>query len=174
MRHVFFSVWPNNYYIIDAPSHRKYISEVLSKLIWADIALIVVSVKENQFDTAFYKWQLKEHVMLCKGSCIDNVIVVMNDINLVGCGRKSFDLIRKKAKKVFENSSFSWQLVSFVPCSNKQDQDTFNPYHNSWHHGYFLLKCIESKYLFYIMIKAFWVLWAVLKIIFVEQRLSKT
>lgn len=42
-------------------------TKVLSKIIWPDIAIVVVSAKENQFNATFHEGQLKEHVLLCKG-----------------------------------------------------------------------------------------------------------
>ena len=53
--------------IIDAPGLKQYITKVLSKIIWPDIAIVVVSAKENQFNATFHEGQLKEHVLLCKG-----------------------------------------------------------------------------------------------------------
>ena len=57
---------------------------LFQKMVKADIAILVVSAKENQFDAVFNKGQLKEHVLLCKGLAIDNTIVAVNKMDLVG------------------------------------------------------------------------------------------
>ena len=35
------------YYVIDTPGHREYIPEPLSKIVWADINKLAVSIKKN-------------------------------------------------------------------------------------------------------------------------------
>ena len=52
---------------MNAPEHRQYIPEALSKTVWADIAILMVSTKVNQFDPALHDGELKEHVLLCMG-----------------------------------------------------------------------------------------------------------
>lgn len=60
-------------FIIDAPWHRQYLPKVHFKVISGDISILVVSAKENQFDAAFHKRQLKEHVLLRKVPGIANI-----------------------------------------------------------------------------------------------------
>ena len=73
-----------------APGHVQYIPEGLSKIILADLALVVVYLKENLIDATFHNGQLKEHVLLCKISGIDNNIVAVNKMDLVGWSKESF------------------------------------------------------------------------------------
>lgn len=82
-------------YIMDIPVHRHYIPETFSNIISTDVAMLVISEKENQFDVAFHKRQLKQHVLLSKGSFIDNIIVAMNKMDVMGREKESFDSIEK-------------------------------------------------------------------------------
>ena len=52
------------------------------------IEFVVVSTKENQINAGFHKEQLKGHVFLCMGSGIDNIIVAIIKIDLVGWLKK--------------------------------------------------------------------------------------
>ena len=40
--------------------------------------MLEVPAKENQFNAVFHIRKLKEHVLLCKGSGIDSIIVAVN------------------------------------------------------------------------------------------------
>ena len=46
-------------YIMDIPVYRQYIPQAFPNVISTDIAMLVISEKENQFDVAFHKRQLK-------------------------------------------------------------------------------------------------------------------
>ena len=48
------------------------------------IEFVVVSAKENQINGGFHKEHLKGQVFLCMGSGIDNIIVAIIKIDLVG------------------------------------------------------------------------------------------
>ena len=44
------------------------------------IIILIVSAKEIQFDGTFHKGQLKEHILLCTRSDIDNILVDVNQV----------------------------------------------------------------------------------------------
>ena len=79
----------NNFYIndlkinlIDSPGHKNYIQNTLQALFISDIAILVVSAKEGEFESGFEKLgQTKEHLIISKGSGINNIIVVINKID---------------------------------------------------------------------------------------------
>ena len=84
--------------------------------------------KKNQFDVAFPKGQLKEHVLLCKGSGIDNIIADVKNMDLVGWSSRSFDFI-KKLRRYLKSFGFSGLFLSFIPSSSEPSQNVFDPYH---------------------------------------------
>ena len=47
------------------------------------IAVLVVYAKQNQFCSLIHKGQIKEHMLLCKGSGINRLKVVINRVDLV-------------------------------------------------------------------------------------------
>lgn len=104
---------------MNAPEYRQYIPEALSKTVWADIAILMVSAKVNQFDPALHNGELKEHVLLCMG----NIIVAVNYMNQVGLSIESFDSTKKELKFFLKSSTFSEPLVYFISCSSEQTEN---------------------------------------------------
>ncbi len=83
--------------LIDTPGHKNYISNTMSGLQISDIAILVVSAKEGEFESGFEKCgQTKEHLIVAKGSNINNIIVAINKIDEQGVDNKRIDYITNK------------------------------------------------------------------------------
>ena len=83
--------------LIDTPGHKNYISNTMSGLQISDIAILVVSAKEGEFESGFEKCgQTKEHLIVAKGSNINNIIVAINKIDEQGVDEKRVEYIINK------------------------------------------------------------------------------
>ncbi len=83
--------------LIDTPGHKNYISNTMSGLQISDIAILVVSAKEGEFESGFEKCgQTKEHLIVAKGSNINNIIVAINKIDEEGVNEDRINYIKNK------------------------------------------------------------------------------
>lgn len=86
--------------LIDTPGHRNYISNTMTGLQISDIAILVVSAKEGEFESGFEKCgQTKEHLIVAKGSNINNIIVVINKIDEEGVDDNRIEYIKNKVSE---------------------------------------------------------------------------
>lgn len=68
--------------LIDSPGHKNYIQNTIQALSLSDIAILVVSAKEGEFESGFEKsGQTKEHLLIAKGCGINNIIIVINKLD---------------------------------------------------------------------------------------------
>ena len=79
--------------LIDSPGHKNYIQNTILALQISDIGILVVSAKEGEFEAGFMNQfkniqntqniqnSNKEHLIIAKGSGINNIIVVINKLD---------------------------------------------------------------------------------------------
>ncbi len=68
--------------LIDSPGHKNYIQNTIQALSISDIAILVISAKEGEFESGFEKLgQTKEHLLIAKGCGINNIIVTINKLD---------------------------------------------------------------------------------------------
>ncbi len=83
--------------LIDTPGHKNYISNTMTGLQISDIAILVVSAKDGEFESGFEKCgQTKEHLIVAKGSNINNIIVAINKIDEKGVNEERIEYIKNK------------------------------------------------------------------------------
>ena len=73
-----------DYNIIDTPGHQSFVRSMISG-ISRDVksALVVISMKDNEFEASFGSGMLREHLSLAKAVGIENLIVVANKMGLI-------------------------------------------------------------------------------------------
>ena len=90
-------------------------------------------------------------------------------MNLAGMSKKSFDSIKKIIKRTFGKFCKFWTIRVFY--STQQDENTSDPYYNSWCCECSQIECIEFA------VSALdckdTLSWVMPRIVFIEQRLSR-
>jgi small GTP-binding protein len=73
------------YELLDTPGHRSFIREMIEATVsYTDLTgVLVISVLENEFISGMENGNTKEHLIICRGSGIKNLIVCLNKIDLV-------------------------------------------------------------------------------------------
>ena len=70
--------------LFDAPGHKNYVPNMIMGACQADIALLVISAKEGEFEAGFQKdGQTKEHAMLAKSIGVKGLLVVISKMSTV-------------------------------------------------------------------------------------------
>lgn len=85
--------------IIDAPGHRDFIKNMITGTSQADVALLVISAAQGEFEAGFSKHgQTKEHALLAYTLGVKQVVVIVNkmDSPSVMWRRERFDEIQEE------------------------------------------------------------------------------
>lgn len=105
--------------ILDAPGHKMYVPNMILGVNQADIAVLVISARQNEFEAGFEKGgQTREHIYLAKASGISKVCVLVNkmDDTTVNFSEGRFDKIVKSTKKLL-HTLFGKNDVIYIPIS---------------------------------------------------------
>lgn len=103
--------------ILDAPGHKQFVFEMINGANRADVGVLVISARINEFEAGFEKGgQTREHIFLLKAGSVQRLIVLVNKMDdpSVGWSKERFDEIRDKigsfVKKMFP-------VPVFIPVS---------------------------------------------------------
>lgn len=97
------------YTIIDCPGHKEFIQKMLTGASQADAAILVVSAKEG------IEPQTNEHLFLIKTLGINQLIVAVNKMDMIGYDEQSFMKLSGNMKEVL--SSLGYSDIPIVPVS---------------------------------------------------------
>mmetsp|Transcript_19662 Transcript_19662/g.23383 ORF Transcript_19662/g.23383 Transcript_19662/m.23383 type:complete len:612 (+) Transcript_19662:95-1930(+) len=107
--------------IMDAPGHKSYVPNMIAGASQADVGVLVVSARKNEFEAGFEKGgQTKEHAMLAKTLGVKTLLVVINKMDdpTVKWDRKRYDEITSKMKPFLKSCGFVVRTeVKFLPIS---------------------------------------------------------
>lgn len=103
--------------LLDAPGHSMYVSDMISGAGQADVAVLVISARTNEFEAGFEKGgQTKEHVYLSRASGIRKMIVLINKMDQVDWKEDVFKSIVKKLR-IFLDRIYSQKDTFYIPVS---------------------------------------------------------
>ena len=97
----YFETASRHFTILDAPGHRNYVPNMISGTTLADIGILVVSARKNEFEAGFHKQgQTREHVILARAFGVSRLIVVINKMDdpSVKWSQDRYDYIIKQLK----------------------------------------------------------------------------
>lgn len=114
-----FEVDAYNVQILDAPGHKMYVPNMIQGVNQADVAILVISARQNEFEAGFEKGgQTREHVFLAKASGLSKVCVLINKMDdiSVSWAKERFDYIVASTSKMM-GALFGKENVSYIPVS---------------------------------------------------------
>ena len=106
--------------MFDAPGHRNYVPSMIMGACQCDIAVLIISAKEGEFESGFEKdGQTKEHAMLAKALGVKGLIVVVTKMETVHWSESKYNAIRSAVVPFLENScGFDSNYVPFIPVDS--------------------------------------------------------
>ena len=109
--------------LFDAPGHKNYVPNMIMGACQADVAVLIISAKEGEFESGFEKeGQTKEHAMLAKALGVIELIAVVTKMGTVDWNKKRYDHIQDQVKPFLENSC-GFHNVSFIPVDSIQNKN---------------------------------------------------
>jgi elongation factor 1 alpha-like protein len=105
--------------LLDAPGHADYVPATITGVAAADGALAVVDASD--FDTAFGSGQLREHLYLCRGLGVQQILCVVNKMD--ACQPVPFsqdvydDICARLTQFLTLSAGYAANKIRFVPCA---------------------------------------------------------
>ena len=104
--------------LIDAPGHRDFIKNMITGASEADCAVLVLSAKEGETDTAVAPGgQAREHAFLLKTLGVNQLIVAVNKMDNSNYTEASYEAAKEKGAKLIRSVGYKPDSVPFIPVS---------------------------------------------------------
>ena len=133
----FFNTEKRDYVIIDAPGHVEFLKNMISGASQAEAAVLIVDAEEG------VKEQTKRHAYILGMLGLDQVIVVINKMDLVGYDLERFDSVRNDLLEFLSVINIEPSYV--IPISAKQGDFIASRTSNmDWYQGPTLLEVLDT------------------------------
>ncbi|MEE8255512.1 MAG: translation elongation factor EF-1 subunit alpha [Nitrosopumilaceae archaeon] len=104
--------------LIDAPGHRDFVKNMITGASEADCAVLVLSAKEGETDTAVAPGgQAREHAFLLKTLGVNQIIIAINKMDDSNYSEDAFKKAKEKGEKLIKSVGFKVDAVPIVPVS---------------------------------------------------------
>lgn len=104
--------------LIDAPGHRDFIKNMITGASEADCAVLVLSAKEGETDTAVAPGgQAREHAFLLRTLGVGQLIVAINKMDDSNYSEQAFKVAKDKAEKLIKSVGYKLESVPIIPVS---------------------------------------------------------
>ena len=78
-----------SYQLIDTPGHQKFVRSMIEGISGnVNIGVVLISMKDNEFESAFGSGMMKEHLILARAIGIENLVLVANKMDLINWDEK--------------------------------------------------------------------------------------
>ena len=130
--------------LFDAPGHKNYVPNMIMGACQADVAVLIISAKEGEFESGFEKdGQTKEHAMLAKALGVVELIAVVTKMGTVNWNGNRFNHIQEQVSPFLMNSC-GFHNVKFIPLESLQNQNIHTRYEVPWYNGPCLLEYLDN------------------------------
>ena len=132
--------------LIDAPGHRDFIKNMITGASEADAAVLVLSAKEGETDTAIAPGgQAREHAFLLKTLGVKQLIVAINKMDDSKFSEDAFNTAKGKGEQLVKSVGYKVEEVPFVPVSGWTGDNLVKKSENMpWYKGKTLLETFDE------------------------------
>ena len=132
--------------LIDAPGHRDFVKNMITGASEADCAVLVLSAKEGETDTAVAPGgQAREHAFLLKTLGVNQIIIAINKMDDSNYSEDAFKKAKEKGEKLIKSVGFKVDAVPFVPVSGWKGDNLVKKSENlKWWTGKTLLETFDD------------------------------
>lgn len=127
--------------IIDTPGHVNFVSNTITAMVTADVALLVIDATDDSFGKGiFLDGETWEDIMIMK-----RLIVVINKMDAVNYSKDRYDQVKSRVSIYLSKIIIDLESTHFIPISgwdgdNMIDKSIKMP----WYTGPSLLKSLDS------------------------------
>ncbi|KAH3767055.1 translation elongation factor EF1A [Pelomyxa schiedti] len=139
------------YTILDAPGHRSYVPNMIAGAAQADIGILVLSARKDEFETGFDRGgQTREHTQLAKTVGIKQLICAVNKMDdpTVNWSIERYnEIVDKMTPFLLKQCQYAKKDIIFVPISGYAGiniKDPVKPSVCPWYSGPCLLQILDS------------------------------
>jgi elongation factor 1-alpha len=133
--------------LIDAPGHRDFVKNMITGASQADAAVLVVSAKEGEAETALAEGgQAREHAFLLKTLGVNQLIVLINkmDITQPPYSKERFEQVKKQVLDLLKLVGYKVDTIQVIPVSGwNGDNLTEKSDKMPWYNGPTLLEALD-------------------------------
>ena len=135
-----------NYTLIDAPGHRDFIKNMITGASEADCAVLVLSAKPGETDTAIAPGgQAREHAFLLKTLGVGQIIVAINKMDDSNFAEDAYNAAVEKGKGLIKSCGYKADEVAFIPVSGWKGDNLVKKSENmAWYSGKTLLEAFDD------------------------------
>jgi elongation factor 1-alpha len=132
--------------LIDAPGHRDFIKNMITGASEADAAILVLSAKEGETDTAIAAGgQAREHAFLLKTLGVGQIIVAINKMDAVEYKEAAYKAAKEKGEKLVRSVGYKLENVPFIPVSGWKGDNLVKKSENMpWYIGKTLIQAFDD------------------------------
>ncbi|KAK3009114.1 hypothetical protein RJ639_014910 [Escallonia herrerae] len=145
----------NNYHVVllDSPGHKDFVPNLISGATQADAAILVIDASLGSFEAGMEGMdgtggQTREHAQLIRSFGVEQIIVAVNKMDVVGYSKERFDIIKQQLGMFLRSRRFKDTAVSWIPLSAVDNQNLVASASEkrllTWYQGPCLLDAIDS------------------------------
>ena len=133
----YFSTPTRKFILADTPGHVQYTRNMVTGASTAEAALIMIDVRNGVME------QSRRHAVISSLLGIDQIVVCVNKMDLVGYDEKAYEAVRSEFAPLMERLGVD--DATFIPVSALNGDNVVEPSANMpWYQGYTLMAHLES------------------------------
>jgi bifunctional enzyme CysN/CysC len=134
---IWFRSQSRSYVIVDAPGHKEFLKNMVTGAASASAALLLIAANEG------IQEQSKRHAYLLSMLGVDQVIVLINKMDLVGYSESVFNKVEQEYREFLEKLEI--HPVRFIPVSARDGSNLVEPVPDllPWYNGPTLLRALD-------------------------------
>ena len=132
--------------LIDAPGHRDFVKNMITGASEADCAILVLSAKEGETDTAVAPGgQAREHAFLLKTLGVAQIILAINKMDDSKFSEDAYKAAKEKGEKLVKSVGYKIENVPAIPISGWTGDNLVKKSENMpWYSGKTLLESFDD------------------------------
>ncbi|XP_074557035.1 LOW QUALITY PROTEIN: uncharacterized protein LOC141813021, partial [Curcuma longa] len=112
--------------LLDSSGHKDFVPNMISGVAQADAAILVVDASTGSFEAGMDGYcigQTREHAQLVRSFGVEQIIVAVNKMDVVGYSKERFDFIKSQLGAFLRSCGFKDSSIIWVPLSAVENQN---------------------------------------------------
>eukprot|EP01084_Bolivina_argentea_P219764 372635_1 len=138
-----FTIGHQKYGLIDIPGGKIWYKNAIKLLSLADVAVLVVPIDEKSFKSSIQT--TINHVLLCRGLQIKQLIVVYNKMDLIiKNANQRFIECKNRINSILNEIGYDSNKIISIPISALYGENINNKSYLKWYTGYTLFDALQN------------------------------